>query len=346
VVLFLTSGRGDEHLVAEWIHQAYAFSRRSRRGYPLLGLVDALERLLQGPDAFLSAWEPLLEDADPWVRALARLHLGKMRIMLGQDGPEADTYLEAALAEFRVLGERFGISFAQSELAERLAVRGDFATACAHYEQAIAVVSELGATEDVIRMRSLQARLYWLLGDRDASAAALAEARRRAERATWPHALAELALARSDLARWGGDAEEARRQLDAATALLGEDADRANLRALTHDLRGYLTDDLDEARTHRTVACAAASEAGYAPLIAQVLVGVADLALRRDQDEQAARLLAASTAVRGLPDRSHPDAARIERTARSRLGDVAYAEAAREGTRTSWSRLVEVTLAS
>ena len=53
-----------------------------------------------------------------------------MRIMLGQGGHDADTYLETALAEFRALGERWGISFALQELADRIAVRGDFAGAC------------------------------------------------------------------------------------------------------------------------------------------------------------------------------------------------------------------------
>ena len=122
--------------------------------------------------------------------------------------------------------------------------------------------------------------------------------------------------------------------------MLGDEAERANIRAVTHDLLGYLADDLGEARTHRAAACQAASEAGHAPLIAQVLVGVADLALRRDQYEQAARLLAASAGVRGLPDRSHPDAARIEQAARRRLGEARFAEATREGTQTSWSQLV------
>ena len=97
---------------------------------------------------------------------------------------------------------------------------------------------------------------------------------------------------------------------------------------------------------HRVAACQAATEAGHAPLIAQVLVGVADLALRRDTYEQAARLLAASDGVRGLPDRSHPDVARIEQTVRRRLGEARFAEATREGTQTSWSQLVTVTLAS
>src|SRR5690348_14066635 len=122
--------------------------------------------------------------------------------------------------------------------------------------------------------------------------------------------------------------------------MLGDDAKRANIRATTHDLLGYLAEDLGEARTHREAACQAAAEAGHPTLVARVLVGVADLALRRDQYEQAARLLAASATVRGLRDRSQPDVARIEGTARRRLGDARFAEAAREGTRTSWSQLV------
>ena len=345
VVQFLSSGRGDQYQVAEWIHKAYRFSQRSQRGNPLLALVAPLERMLQVPDAVLPAFEPLLRNDDPWVRALARLQLGKMRVMLGEAGRDADAYLEMALAEFRAIGERSGTSFALTELADRMAVRGEFASACEYYEQAIAVVTEVGAIEDVIRMRSRQAQLYWLLGDEDSSAAAIAEAQRCAERVTWPDALAELALSKAELARWGGNAEEAHRQLGVATTMLGDEAEQANIRAVTHDLLGYLADDLGEARTHRAAACQAASEAGHAPLIAQVLVGIADLALRCDQYEQAARLLAASAGVRGLPDRSHPDVARIEQAARRRLGEARFAEATQEGAQASWRELVEATLA-
>jgi len=344
-VNFVTSGRGDQYQAEEWIHQAYRFSQRSQHRNPLLGLVAPLERMLQAPDAFLPAWEPLLDDEDPWVRALATLQLGKMRIMLGQGGRDADAHLERALAEFRVLGERWGISFALTELADRIATRGEFADACEHYEQAIAVVIEVGAIEDVIRMRSRQAQLYWLLGDQDSSAAAIAEAQRCAERVIWPEALAELALSKAELARWGGHAEEAYQQLGIATSMLGDEAEWAVFRAVTHDLLGYLADDLGEARAHRAAACQAATEAGHPLLIAQVLVGVADLALRCDQPQQAARLLAASAGVRGLPDRSHPDVARIEQIARHRLGEARFAEAMREGRQASWRELAEAALA-
>jgi tetratricopeptide (TPR) repeat protein len=271
--------------------------------------------------------------------------LGKMRIVFGHGGQDADEYLERALAEFRALGERWGMSFALTELAERIITRGDYARACAHYEHAIAVVTEVGAIEDVVRMRSRQAQLYWLMGDEDASTAAMAEAQRYAQRVAWPDSLAELALAKAELARWRGDAEEARRQLAIATDMLGDDAKRSNVVGMTEDLLGYLAESVDEARKHRVAAFEAATQSGYVPMIAQAIVGVADLALRDDQHEQAARLLAASAAVNGAPNRAQPDAARIEDAVRRRLGDTRFTEATQEGTQADWRELVGVTLA-
>ena len=343
VVMFMTSGPADQYQAEEWIHQAFRFTERSQRGHPLLGLVAPMERMLQAPNALLPAFEPLLTDDDPWVRALARFHLGKMRIMLGEEGRDADSYLEMALGEFRALGERFGISLALTELANRIATRGDFAGACELLDQAIAVVTEVGAIEDVVQMRSRQAQLHWLLGDEESSAAAIAEAQRYAERVAWPYALAELALAKAELARWSGDTEQAYRQLSVATTML--DPEQANIRAVTEDLLGYLAGTLDEAREHRAAAFQAASEAGHAPLIARILVGIADLALRGGRYEQAAGLLAASASVRGLPDRSQPDVVRIEQAARRRLGEARFAEATKAGAQPSWRDLVEATLA-
>ncbi|MFD7653604.1 BTAD domain-containing putative transcriptional regulator [Actinosynnema sp. NPDC059797] len=354
VTAFLTSGRGsDQRHARDWIRSAAEISGRIPGLHPVVGLIVALERTLHvaegfrpdgfPPDAFQSAFEPLLADGDPWVRALARLHLGKGRIVLGHGGRDADAYLEAALAEFRAIGERWGTSFALTELADRIAVRGEFAGACEHYEHAIAVVTEVGAVEDVVRMRARQAQLHWLAGDEGASRAALAEAQRHAERVAWPEALTDLAMAKAELARWRGDVEQARRQLGVATALLGDDAEQPSLRAMRHDFLGYLAEGVDEAREHRVAAFRATTEAGHPSLTAQVLVGVADLALRRERHEQAARLLAASAAVLGLPDRSRPDVARIEEAARRRLGDARFTEVVREEA--DWRELVADALA-
>ncbi|MEV0646642.1 BTAD domain-containing putative transcriptional regulator [Phytomonospora sp. NPDC050363] len=346
VAMFRSSGRGDERSAAEWIRETGRLRESSRSPHPLLALIVPLERILEDPLGFLSAWEPLLENPDPWVRALARLHLGKMRAMVGHGGRDADAYLEMALAEFRVLGERFGVYFALTELADRIAVRGEFAGSCEHLEQAIEVVTEVGSVEDIIRMRARQSQLYWLMGRAEECAAAMAEAERYAGKVTWLDAKVELALSKAELARWRGEAEEARRQLEAAMTLLGDTAKRADMRALTHDLLGYFATDLAEARDHLAAAYEAAAEAGHAPMLAQTFIGLADLALRQDEPRQAARLLAASTRVRGLRDRAQPDMDRIEREARNRLGDAGYAEAVREGTEAIGAELAAVTLAS
>ncbi|OLF09082.1 AfsR family transcriptional regulator [Actinophytocola xinjiangensis] len=344
VVMLVVSGRSDQYEAAEWIHRAYQASLGSDSRHPAVAMAEPMERMLTAPDARPSPWEPLLDAADPWVRSLAWLQHGKLRIQLGDDGRDADDHLETALAGFREVGDRWGIAFALTELAERMAMRGEYTGACASYEDAIAVVTEVGAVEDVVRMRPRQAQLYWLAGEREASDAAVADGQRLAERVAWPEALVELALAKAELARWRGDVERATEQLGEATAMLGPHAERAANRAMVHDLRGYLAEDLDRSRQHRAAALAAVSETTPAPMVAQVLVGVADLALRQRDHAQAARLLGASAAVRGLSDRSQPDIDRIERAARERLGEPGFTEATREGAVASWRALAEVTL--
>ena len=349
IVMFATSGRGDEHAAEEWVHKAYEASQLiapDARRHPGMALVEPLERMLRAPQEALTAFEPQLDDDDPWVRALARLQTGKIRVMFGQGGLDADEHLEKALSEFMALGERFGISLALTELGDRISVRGEFTRAAELYEEAIVVIAEVGAPEEMIRMRARQALLYWMAGDRQEAAASIADAERCGERVTWPSALAELALAKVDLARWDGDAAEARHQIAVATSLLGAEAEMPYYRALRLDLLARVTDDLDQARAHSAAALGAANEVGLPLLTAMALVGVADLALRRDQPEQAARLLGAAEALRGLPDSAHPDVARIEREARSRLGDTGFAEAALAGARTDLTELTQVTLAS
>ncbi|RZQ64985.1 BTAD domain-containing putative transcriptional regulator [Amycolatopsis suaedae] len=342
---FLTSGMADERHAEEWIRTAHEINQRVRSSHPAPKLMAALERVLRDPDALLDVWDEFRADEDPWVRALATMHLGRTRVVLGHSGREAEEYLETALDEFRALGERWGISLTLSTLADRIATRGEFAVACEYYEQAIAVVTEVGAVEDVVHLRSRQAQLYWLAGDLDSCAAAVADAERAAEGISWANALADLALAKAELARWRGDAAEARRQVGVAEELLGAEAQEHYVRALTQNLLGYLTEDLAGAREHRVAALRSVTEAGHALGIAQVLVGIADLALRHGEYEQAARLLGASAVVRGLPDSSQPDVARIERAVRDHLGEPRFAVATGEGARTDWQELAAATLA-
>ncbi|MEU6251001.1 AfsR/SARP family transcriptional regulator, partial [Glycomyces sp. NPDC047010] len=338
-------GPGDREQADEWLRHAYAISLRVPPGHRAIRFTAALERLVHAPEEAAPAFEDLLGDEDPWLGALARLHLGRLGIVLGRDGTEADAHLEAALAAFRALGDRWGTSFALTELANRIAMRGEFTRACELYGRAVAVMAEFGANEDAVSVRSRQAQLHFLAGDPGAAAAAMAEAERTAERVAWPNALAELALAQAELARWNGDAAQARERLDAFAELLGDDSRRAHVRAVRHDLLGYLAEDAAAARGHRVAAVAAAAEAAHAPLTAQVLVGVADQALRAGDHAGAARLLAAGAAVRGLQDHSLPDVSRIEAATRTALGDKGFAEATAAGASGNREKLVAAVLA-
>ncbi|WP_030453554.1 BTAD domain-containing putative transcriptional regulator [Herbidospora cretacea] len=346
VTVFVTSGLGGDHFQAEkWIVEAHRLARHGGYRHPMLGFIEPLERMLREPSEFLSAFDPLILDDDPWVRAQARLSRARLRLTVGGDETGVDSDGEIALAGFREVGDRWGVSSALAFLADRLAMRGAFERACAHYEEAVTALTEVGAIEDVVGLRARQAQLYWLLGDEGRSAAAMAEAQRCAGGIAWPNVLAELAVAKGQLARWRGDPEEALRQLASAGALLGDDDPGGWVRALAMDMHGGLTDDLAEARRHRAEAFRVAVNSGYPPLIATVLIGVADLALRRGEHAQAARLLGAAEAVRGTPDHSLPDAARIAAATRARLGDEGFAEAVEEGRRRDWRELAEVTLA-
>ncbi|WP_144121734.1 BTAD domain-containing putative transcriptional regulator [Catellatospora sichuanensis] len=344
VTLFLTSGAGgDQYQAQEWIQQAHRFAQRSGHRHPILGFVGPLERMLREPTDFLPAFEPLIADADPWVRAQARLSRGRFRLVLGSDETGVDTDIETALAEFRALGDRWGISSALVFLADRLASRGEFARACEHYEEAVTALAEVGATEEVVGVRVRQAQQYWLLGDERSSTSAMAQAQRCADRIAWPDTLAELAFAKAQLAYWRGEPDQALEHLTTIRTRLG--GERSGIYITAQDLRGYLTEDLHQARAHRTEAFHAAVQLGHRPLLAQVLIGIADLALREGHDEQAVRLLAASDGVRGTPDRSQPDAARIIEDTRKRLGETVFAEALRDGQRRDWRELAEATLA-
>ncbi|MEU0564806.1 BTAD domain-containing putative transcriptional regulator [Nonomuraea sp. NPDC005983] len=347
VTVFLTSGVGrDQYQAQEWIREAYRITQRSRSRHPMLGFVALWERILQDPTDFLPTLEPLIADDDPWVRAQARLTRGRFRLTLGGDETDVDIDAEIALAEFRTLGDRMGISLALTFLADRLAMGGEFARASELYEEAGTALTELGVREEVVSLRARQAQLYWLVGDERSSASAMEEAQRCAGGITWPEALTDLELVKAQLARWRGEPDEARRHLATVRAMLGGEEMTGSTLVRAMDLHGYLTGDLEEARAHRRDAFRAAVETTYQPLIAEVLIGIADLALRQGQDEQAVRLLAASDGVRGTPDRSQPDASRIAADTRDRLGETVFTEATRDGQRRDWHELAEITLAS
>ncbi|MDX3535504.1 BTAD domain-containing putative transcriptional regulator [Streptomyces sp. MB09-01] len=327
-VLFATAGLGDDRQTEELLREGAELAARTGSRHPVVRFLGPLDRMLRGAGAGeappVDAWDGLLADEDPWVRAQGRLERAKTVLGTGGRPAEAEAAIEAALTGFRGLGERWGISFALTLLADLEARRGDHRMAVAHFEEAVAVIGELGGIEDRLYAGVRQAQSCLLAGDPAGSAAAMARAERDAEAAGWPETLAMMAQGKADLARWSGEPALARAELARAREAVRGLAVHPVYQVAVLDSLGYLDaadGELAAARSHRAAALDLAVASLHAPTVAQVLVGIADQAVRRDRPREAARLLAAAVAVRGGPDHSRADAGHVEGAVRAALGD-------------------------
>ena len=328
VAWFASAGLGGLEQAEPWIRTAQELTKGIDHPGPLLRYVVEMAALMQSDNPpGLSAQDVmrlLIADEDPWVRAVARLTRNRM---LGAGEQEAD--IQQALVEFASIGERWGISYALATLADLAARRGDLVVALDYGERAADVLNELGAVEDLVFLKAGEAQLRWLSGDETGSAAAMAQAEEQAARVGWPDAVAGMAYVKADLARWSGDSTMARAELAHAEALLGHTGIDPVFRAMILDSFAYLDaadGDLDSAGARREEALAIALGSRDDRLVSQVLVGVADQAVRRGSPALAARLLAASEGISG-PDLSRPDSAEVEATSRTALGEPQFADA-------------------
>jgi hypothetical protein len=329
VAWFASAGLGGLEQAEPWIRTAQELTKGIDHPGPLLRYVVEMGALMQSDNApGLSAQDvmrPLIADEDPWVRAVARLTRNRM-LLAGEQ--EAD--IQQALVEFASIGERWGISYALATLADLAARRGDLVVALDYGDRAADVLNELGAVEDLVFLKAGEAQLRWLSGDETGSAAAMAQAEEEAARVGWPDAVAGMAYVKADLARWSGDSTMARAELAHAEALLGHTGIDPVFRAMILDSFAYLDaadGDLDSAGARREEALAIALGSRDDRLVSQVLVGVADQAVRRGSPTLAARLLAASEGISGGPDLSRPDSAQVEATSRTALGEPQFADA-------------------
>ncbi|HET6918290.1 MAG TPA: BTAD domain-containing putative transcriptional regulator [Jiangellaceae bacterium] len=325
---FASAGLGGLEQAEPWIRTAQELTKGIENPCPLLRYFVQMGALLQTEHAPGQSADDLMQsliaDEDPWVRGVARLTRNRM-LRAGEQ--EAD--IQQALVEFRSIGERWGISYALATLADLAARRGDLVEALDYGERAADVLTELGAVDDLVFLKAKEAQLRWLVGDETGSAAAMAQAEEDAASVGWPDAVAGMAYFKADLARWSGDSTTARAELAHAEALLGHTGIDPVFRAMILDSFAYLDaadGDLDSAGARREEALAIALGSRDDGLVSQVLVGVADQAVRRGYPTLAARLLAASEGISGGPDLSRPDSAQVEAITRTGLGDPQFAD--------------------
>jgi hypothetical protein len=322
---------------ADWFRRAAGLAARIPDPVsPIMPLVGPLSHLFgasEGP-----ARPEIFDDAaghpHPWVSAIARILRAHAALNLGRQHAQAEADFLAAAGILATLGERWGQAVALGGLAMLEGWRGEHETAVGHYRRARELAAAFGSTEDEVQSRLFMVRQLWLLGEREAARAELAAAQPDAERLGLPELIAFAAYTAGDLARLDGKPEAAREALLRAVRLASAPHVAAQLRAVAATGLGYLAGaegDLDAARDWHAQALAAARAAADAPVIAEALAGLADLALREADPERAAELLGASVAIRGTRDRSAQDDQRVADAARAALGPAAYGAAYRRG---------------
>ncbi|MEW2358574.1 AfsR family transcriptional regulator, partial [Spirillospora sp. NPDC029432] len=351
-VMFTFEGPWENVEATAWLRRVMRITEGlgERSPHPVLRVMVTLMRL------FAQGWDersrgearPMVEDPDPWVRAIGHFVMGQLALNFGRVAEAADD-LAAALRGFREAGDRWGMSFTLAAQGDILAWRGEHRAAADLFAEALRHNAPLGGGAGMfVHMHSRLANELDLLGEHARARDILDGALRDAERMGSPEATAFLHMRYGEFASRAGDRGEAARRLEFAE----EYARRAkppHLRAMVLTARAHL--DLDEdgsgaggpdgggpegggmeaARRRLDEAVPAAVRALDHPIVADVLVGLAHLAVREGAAERAARLLGTADGLRGVRDLSRPLPARIEAMARAALGDAAFEESYRRG---------------
>jgi predicted ATPase/DNA-binding SARP family transcriptional activator len=278
--------------------------------------------------------EESLNHPDPWMAAALR----SFRAAMAENDGDVDRMRvesERAVAEFRTLGERWGLGNSLQMLGMLESMEGDLDGAITTFEEALALVAEMGAREDQALMQVRLASLWIRKGDLDTAREHVRRAQEMSEAtgSTMEALFASSVLA--ECARFAGETVEARRIIDEATRRLSQIP-------LTHPIVGHARalmlsiagkQDLADGHPERARECLrSAYEAALGtkdmPIVAAVGVGIADLAAFDGRAADSAQMLGAAARLRGAADLTDLDIRRITTALQAALGaafDEAYA---------------------
>jgi predicted ATPase/DNA-binding SARP family transcriptional activator/tetratricopeptide (TPR) repeat protein len=278
--------------------------------------------------------EGLADDPDPWLRAMSRMLIGQVRLNLGEPAAPAEDDLREALAGFRRVGDRWGVGYTLSSLADLTAARGDFSQALIWQREALALLEEVGMREDLPQLSVKMAHQMWLNGEPEEAHRMMKRAREYAHDVGIPEVMASVHHCHAVIALAEGDLDAAREHNETAVRLIEHSMFAPQFRAMAQSTQALIygaAGNLGLARESHRTAIRIAADSNDSPVIAQVLAGVADLALREGDPERAAYLLGAADSVRGSEDRTVEQAERTFREARAALGDAGFDTAYHRG---------------
>ncbi|WP_240776897.1 ATP-binding protein [Nonomuraea basaltis] len=315
----------------------------------------ALWGMIAGPPATTGRRYQAL-GSDPWSQALGTLGEALMALLSGEVA-QAERELESVLAAFGEVGERWGKAQALDWLALIAGWRGEWAHAMGLWQEAIELLEELGALEELVDVLVRRSDAHCRAGDLLAARVDCERAAEPARRLGWPELTARVNLSLGEIARFEGDLTEAARRLSAALRTLAENGGFTVTGTRSHVLTALgrlaeATGHTAEAgrRHHEALAVALRSPmitdladaaeglAGHALLTGTTPLpgGTAEQATGQARHapgemERAALLLGIGVALRGMAVTGDRDVARIAAAATEVLGPEAFATAFARG---------------
>ncbi|SOD72649.1 predicted ATPase [Jatrophihabitans sp. GAS493] len=284
--------------------------------------------------------EEALQNPDPWVRAAVRV----FRTNLAENQGDLETMRSdagIALAEFRRLGERWGLANCLQVMGLVHTLDGDLLLAAEAYEEALALAAELGSSEDRAMLWIRLADVRMRLGEPEAARAAVMQAQETSDKSGFgmEQILVDSVLA--DVARINGDLVEAsERQAEALR--------RMELVPHSHPIQGHGEamivamgakaelglGNIELAREMLARAFRAGVGTTDMPIVAIVGVGTAELAYQLEKYGDAAEILGAAARLRGSPDSTQLDIRRLTEGLVGALGQQQFDETYQKGRAT------------
>jgi hypothetical protein len=278
--------------------------------------------------------EDLSDSPDPWIRAAVRT----MSAGFAENSGDLESMrvdVDAALRDFEVIGDRWGLSTTLSSRGWIRTLDGDIDGAIADYERAFDCLKALGGDEDDLLIHIRLTGLRMRTGDLSGARASLAAARGTVT--SGPHGAVRQLVAdgvEAHLLLLEGDRAGALAICDHLRQQIADRSQgpwmRGHLCALTLSVTAGVAlrvGDVDQAARDMTVAYPQALGTQDLPVIAIVGVWVAGVALFRDRPTESATILGAAARLRGGDDFTDPGVSWLLRLLRETLAedvDTAY----------------------
>lgn len=307
--------------------------------FPILSLgIPMLTFMARQPGLAEREIERVLASPDPWSRAAA-LWVKAFILDDGGDLEGSERTRDLALAGFRQVGDRWGVSMTLAMQAIAHSLRGRHDEAIAAFQQGLEMARELSSEDDAVQQMSQLASERMRAGDSAGAWRDIREAQRIANSSEQLEHQALVRITLLDIARRAGNFEEAHGVLDWLVSMV----DRlAFPEGMGDELVARVTaalavseGDVTSARKNLPTAIRLSSRRGDMPDVAAAAQVTARLLAFEGEFSRAAWALGVSKSVRGAFDEGDPELAELIETITAEIGEAAFETAYRGGAELS-----------